>query len=47
LESPGKDGKMWCNRMLPDFVVVAFGSWPLMIVNFGGKIVEAKARFGL
>jgi hypothetical protein len=37
LESPGKDGKMWCNRMPPDFCTVATGSWPLMTEHCGGR----------
>jgi hypothetical protein len=31
MESPGKDGKMRWNRMLPAFCAVATGSWSLMI----------------
>jgi hypothetical protein len=37
LESPGKDGKMRCNRMLSAFCAVATGSWPLMIEPCGGR----------
>jgi hypothetical protein len=37
LESPRWDGKMWSNRMLPDFCDVAIGSWSLMTEHCGGR----------
>jgi hypothetical protein len=37
LESPEKDGKMWCNRMLLAFCAVATGSCPLMIEHCRGR----------
>jgi hypothetical protein len=35
--SLGKDGKMWCNRTLPDFCAVTTGSWPLMTEHYGDR----------